>query len=439
MHEALALVAGRHHHPLRRAADVPVHPRREGVAGQLRFRHVEPPAHERQRSRKRVPELDHVVVGPLPPRQVAGIVLHRVLDQRVDRRREQVAPRAVARIQQVRRPVGHELPDRAFAPPDPGVVEARVGFVAVGQDERRDPLHHLVAEHSRQQVGGRIGRRLAGPVFLDDLAEPPPRRVAGDRIGVEMAQDQVAPPRQEGGARVELDVEHVGRRELLALAQSVADLARPGAHVVVAVAERREHAAVHDAGVGGPQAAARRIDDPRVLVRRQPAVPAAPAVSPRFRELAAQADAARQGAIDRPADAAAAVGDDHVLRRRAQPVGRFERLFDGARRLERQQGRGEALGRMRAPGIGAEPAFMVGAEHRPPDRPAHVQLHGVAAGHLDGLAVAVERAPAPRRPVAVGVHGVELDQHQIARVHLRVGEPPGHVRVAAGHERRVAR
>ena len=63
------------------------------------------------------------------------------------------------------------------------------------------------------------------------------RGVAGDGVRRQVPQDQIAPARQERRARVELDVEHVARRELLALAQAVADHAARAPDLVAAVAE----------------------------------------------------------------------------------------------------------------------------------------------------------------------------------------------------------
>jgi hypothetical protein len=93
---------------------------------------------------------------------------------------------------------------------------------------------------------------------------------------------------------------------------------------------------------------------------------------------------------------------------------------------------------MRCPRVRAQAALVIGAEHRSPDGPAHVQGDGIAAFHLHGFLEVVEGPPAPRRHVPVGVHRIDVEQDEVAGVGLRVGESPGDERVASGDQRRVA-
>ncbi len=186
-----------------------------------------------------------------------------------------------------------------------------------------DVLADLEAEGAHRAVGHRVDRGTAGPGGLDQLAQlAGAAGLPATACGVRVCEQQVAPARQEQGAVVELDGEQVGRRRLVEPRtgrRGSAARARPGR------SRRRrsgEHVAVDHPGVGRPDAAGGRIDQARNLRRRQPAVPAAGAVGPGGRHPAVEADAARDAADDRPADAAGAVGDHEVLRRRCRTAGR---------------------------------------------------------------------------------------------------------------------
>ena len=86
--------------------------------------------------------------------------------------------------------------------------------------------------------------------------------------------------------------------------QPIANQPRANAIGIAAFADRGQHVAIDDRRVGGPDAAGLRIDDARELSGREIAVPAARAIGPRRRRQSVEADAARNGAGDRPADAA---------------------------------------------------------------------------------------------------------------------------------------
>ena len=73
-----------------------------------------------------------------------------------------------------------------------------------------------------------------------------------------------------------------------------------------------------------------RIDQPRVLVGLEPAVPAPGRVAPRRGDPAVETEAARDAARQRPADAALPVGADQVLRRDPRSRGDLQGLLDPA-------------------------------------------------------------------------------------------------------------
>src|SRR5262249_21380297 len=152
-----------------------------------------------------------------------------------------------------------------------------------------------------------------------------PPRLAGHGAGVERAYEQVAPPLEEERAVVELDLQHVALAGLVEAQEVVADLARARTEVEGALAEPRRVRAAHDAIVGGPDPAAGGIDDPRVLLGREPAVPAPRPVRPGDGPPPVEAHAPGHGPDHGPGDAAGLVRADEVLGRDAGAVRDRER------------------------------------------------------------------------------------------------------------------
>ena len=82
---------------------------------------------------------------------------------------------------------------------------------------------------------------------------------------------------------------------------------------------------------------------------------------------------------------------------------------------------------------------MIATQHRPPHRPRdRVVLIGLARNR-DRLVEALDVAPAIRRAIAVRIHGIGLEDDEVAPVGPRVGESPCDVGVAAGDERWYSR
>ena len=153
-------------------------------------------------------------------------------------------------------------------------------------------------------------------------------RVAGESGGRQRVEQQLPPAIEELGARIHLDREHVARGESIARHQPLANLPRTRADLVAAVAELREHVAADHARVCRPDASAGRIENARVFGAIEPSLPAARSVGPRRGQHAIEARASRNRAVDGPADAAAAVGDDEVLPGRAETVRLVKRFLD---------------------------------------------------------------------------------------------------------------
>ena len=100
--------------------------------------------------------------------------------------------------------------------------------------------------------------------------------------------------------------------------------------------------------------------------------------------------------------------------------------------------RGEPLGRMRHPAVGAQAAHDSPARAPVPRSSSAPSGHGAPARRPRSLPRVVSNSRQPsRRPVPVRVRRVELEQDDVAPVGVGVGEAPGDVRVAADDERRA--
>src|SRR6185437_1873619 len=147
------------------------------------------------------------------------------------------------------------------------------------------------------------------------------------------SQQQLAPARQKPRAVIELNLPHLRRRSRPFQRQEViANLARASTEIVFG-AQRGEIAAdrrllpliVGDSGVGGPDAANRRIGNARmVLVSRPRRVPS----------RALSADIGRNSAVDGPPDMTLTVADHEVLMRYAYLRPKGERVSHGGHTLK---------------------------------------------------------------------------------------------------------
>jgi len=95
-----------------------------------------------------------------------------------------------------------------------------------------------------------------------------------DRVRIENVEQQIPPARQEQGAIVILNREHVFGLENIPREQAVTDLPGPRAEIVSTVADDGEGAGIGHARIRGPDATAVRIDDARVVFAGKPAHPA---------------------------------------------------------------------------------------------------------------------------------------------------------------------
>ena len=82
------------------------------------------------------------------------------------------------------------------------------------------------------------------------------------------------------GAVVEMHGHHVAHRCAGDRLEVILDLPRPRAGIVTAIAENSQRRSVDQPVVGGHDAPIRRVDDARILGRRDPSVPSARAIRP---------------------------------------------------------------------------------------------------------------------------------------------------------------
>ena len=122
LEQSLGLATRRHNQTFRRAEGRPLRQRHGEVAVHAISRHVEPARCERQRSRQRMTHLQRVLPAP-------GAGLGTFARERrrggIERCKQRFFPRRVMRIEQMRRPLGHELPQRPFELRR-GLIKARV-------------------------------------------------------------------------------------------------------------------------------------------------------------------------------------------------------------------------------------------------------------------------------------------------------------------------
>ena len=181
--------------------------------------------------------------------------------------------RRVARIEQV---LGRSVTSRQTGPSvRSSCARSNLGstFLQAAGQRREHLRDHCLAKAAHRAKADRVDRRVAAPIF-DQLAHLLAAGVVGDRLGREQVEKQLLPGLEEHGPIVELNLEHVGFVGLVDGQQVVANLAGPRAQVVAAVAQRCQHLAADDAGVGRPDASVGRIDDARILLGRQLTVPA---------------------------------------------------------------------------------------------------------------------------------------------------------------------
>src|SRR6185437_14149721 len=92
--------------------------------------------------------------------------------------------------------------------------------------------------------------------------------------GIEHGKQQLLPAREEQGAIIKLDLQHVARDEMTPRAEIVADLLRARTLVVPAIAKQLQRVAENHALVGAPDARIGGILDARILRGRGVAGPA---------------------------------------------------------------------------------------------------------------------------------------------------------------------
>ena len=261
---------------------------------------------------------------------------------------------------------------------------------------------------------------------------------AGDTLLIEQRQQQRLPARQEHGAVIELDAQHVrGRRGAGERHEVVADLAGAGAEVVLG-AEAGEVATDHlqllrvveaTRALARPDPAVRRVDDARMIrggVHRR---------VPRAR---AGAGVRRNPSEDRPADVPLAIADHEVLVRNAHlrrqapgPAPPSVACSSSMRFMLVAAGSCAS----QAPNQQACGCLIVA--HQQAGRAALHQFHrGRGAMHPDLLAHHLKRHVARRGGEVVLADPGAVDALDIEPVAVAVGEAPGDVPVGAGHQQR---
>ena len=128
--------------------------------GSVAARHVEPAADERQRRRQRMAVRGDVVLGPHASRRSPARPSRASARSRRRRRRAAARPRSVLRVEQVQRPLGHQLPDRRPRAGAPSCSRTSGRPRSTRRARTRSRAPTPVAEHARQPVRRRVGRRL---------------------------------------------------------------------------------------------------------------------------------------------------------------------------------------------------------------------------------------------------------------------------------------
>ncbi len=302
-------------------------------------------------------------------------------------------------------------------------------------ERRQHRLADVEAERPHQTIVHALGARSPAPRSGQTLELHEPGVV---RVFQRLLQ-QLLPPRQEQRPVVELDRESVGRSEVIAGKEVVADLFRARPVVVAAVAQQRQPGIRRRPVVGSPQPAARRVLDAGEPLRRREPDPAGSRPRPVGGKRRVEARAQRQGVPGHgPADVALGVADDEVLRRHPDGRGDRQRLVHAARRLE--PGEVEVVGarQVRDPCQRQRDAVDVAAHDRAPDRLLDAERARRAALHANRLEMRLDLRPALGDPVARRIARVAHDAHPVQPIAVAVGEAPRDGAVRAGHEFRQA-
>ena len=278
-------------------------------------------------------DLHQVVRSPGAVREF-GAARAELGDGGVDLRTQELRPARIALRQQMQRLCGDELPQRTFE-----LRRRRRALLRLEAQPCEQHVPHrlpgalVIGAH--QAVADRVDARPGVPA-LDELPKFRAARVIVQRLLIEHAQQQRAPARQEHGAVIELDTQHVrGGDVALQCQQIIADLA--GARPEIVLRAERRHVPADEsqlmivgghARIGGPDAPQRRIHDPRVIRHGGPGRAAAGA-----RRSGVFGDAP----VDGPADVALGVADHHVLVGNAHGGAERERLGDRGGALERHE------------------------------------------------------------------------------------------------------
>ena len=425
------------------------HARHVGVAGELGYGGGEPAVQEGGGGGDRVGDGGGVALAPGGLRQRLA-VFGELGGQAVDGGQLKVSPAGVRR----RQPAGRLFVEQALDHRRP----ARTGGVHVhaGIDARQRGVGLAVGlfvqrphETARQPVAGGVDAGAPGPAVLEQAGEFGALRMALDGVGIEQREGAQAPAVDEQGAVVEGDAVHAGDSDAGAQrAQGVADLLVARAKIEAAVADQGRLRAGQLAAVRGRQLAAGRIEHLRIVGRGQHPVPGRHTATLQQREAGVARGrtgrrgggcgccwrAARQRSGDGPADMAAVIAGDEILRRQADGGGNCQRLFDRVGRLQLALPQVERLRVLGDPvhGVGAPVHAAQGAERSL----AHRQVFVRAALDHDGFRVLGHGLPAGRRAHPARIVRIGRHFDQVDEVAVGIGVSPCHVAVAAHRDHR---
>ena len=221
-------------------------------------------------------EVDLVGVPPGAPGQRLGAASGH---GRIGGAQQQPVPGCMRWRQQVLRLLGDQLPDRAFHLIGRRQAGGCGEIAAAGDESRQHDIHHLAPELARDAIADRIDFGTAVPPFEEIPQLVSPRVGNGGTVGQRL-QQHVSPLLLQQSPVIELDGEHVLDSRPLRGGEGIPDLLPARPQPVTVRAQMGQHVAIDNPVVGGPDQAGFGIDDARIFVRGEPAVPARAPVSP---------------------------------------------------------------------------------------------------------------------------------------------------------------
>ena len=274
--------------------------------------------------------------------------------------------------------------------------------------------------------GRAVGRGLAcEPQVAPHERQKPARRRAD---GIELRRDEAL-------ARMHLALAHQARQTLHALA------------VTPVVADVIGEGALDQLVVGVDDDPAGRVDEARVLVVGQAALPAVHRVpaGTRHPALGLMAGVAQRDRADRHQRHAILIGKRQVLRGRHEPLARRHRRRDRACAHQRHaRAHRRVLSVERGPGQRHDMAGrrhgrqveMPAGQHRAVLGPAQGDRHGLGVLHVDDRAARREIRPAVGGAIAFRIGGVQLFDVKVEIVDIGRGDAPAQTRIAPGEDQR---